>query len=359
MSVRTQRAREPARGVTPPLSVAPMMDRSDRHFRRLMRLISRHTLLYTEMITCPAIENGDRDYLLGYDDDEHPLALQLGGDDPSALARCAAIAVERGYDEINLNVGCPSSRVQTGNFGACLMREPERVAACVAAMRAAVPVPVTVKHRIGVDELDRYEDMVKFVELVAAAGCDRFTVHARKAWLQGLSPKQNRNVPPLRYADVHRLARELPDLAIEINGGIRSVAEIREQLVHVDAVMIGRAAWDDPWMFATVDRAVFGSTAPAPTRVAVVHAYLESIGPWLAARAEPRRFRGPSPTVLLRPLMNLFAGWPGARRWKRALNAKCQAPTQLGELVELAAELERRGGAPRQPSSEPAGLDVF
>ena len=213
------------------------------------------------MLTCPAVLNGDRELLLGFDEAERPLALQLGGDDPEALARCAVIAQARGYDEINLNVGCPSDRVQSGNFGVCLMREPSRVAACVAAMREAVELPVTIKHRIGVDELDRYEDMARFVEIVAQAGCDRFTVHARKAWLHGLSPKQNRTVPPLRYADVHRLAREFPQLIIEINGGIQSLPDVIAQLEHVDAVMIGRAAWDNPWMFAQADRELFGETA--------------------------------------------------------------------------------------------------
>ena len=342
-----------------------MMDRSDRHFRRLMRLISRRTLLYTEMITCPAILHGDRDHLLGYHADEHPLALQLGGDDPDALARCAAIAVARGYDEINLNVGCPSDRVQSGNFGVCLMRTPELVAACVAAMRAAVPAPVTVKHRIGVDELDRYEDMARFVEIVAEAGCDRFTIHARKAWLRGLSPKQNRTVPPLRYADVHRLARARPDLGVEINGGLRSLDAILEQLEHVDAAMIGRAAWDDPWLFASVDRDVFGDRSrEPPSRPEVVADYLEHVREWLGASPEPgatRRGRGPSPTILLRPLMNLFTGRPGARRWKQALNAKCQDPTALDELHALALELDdlgRERDRERSGSLGVAALDV-
>jgi tRNA-dihydrouridine synthase A len=324
--------REPRVGAASPLSVAPMMDRSDRHFRRLMRLISRRTLLYTEMLTCPAVLHGDREQLLGFDDSEHPLVLQLGGDDPEALARCAVIAKERGYDEVNLNVGCPSDRVQSGNFGVCLMREPSRVAACVAAMREAVALPVTVKHRIGVDELDRYEDMARFVEIVAQVGCDRFTVHARKAWLTGLSPKQNRTVPPLRHADVHRLAREFPQLCIEINGGIQSIPEVLAQLEHVDAVMIGRAAWDNPWMFARADREVFGEDVPEPSRAQVVSAYLEHVEHWLG-RGEKK---GPSATILLRPLLNLFVGCRGTRRWKQAVSAKCRAPTQLFELAELA-----------------------
>ena len=229
-----------------------------------MRLISAHTLLYTEMVTCAAVLNGDREHLLGFDRAEHPIALQLGGDDPAALAECARTAAGFGYDEINLNVGCPSDRVQSGNFGACLMREPKRVAACVAAMRAAVELPITVKHRIGVDELDRYEDMVDFVDIVAAEGCDRFSVHARKAWLSGLSPKQNRTIPPLRHHDVYRLKRERPELPIEINGGVLSLDEVAAHLEHVDAVMIGRAAWDHPWMFAEVDRRFFNPDAPPP-----------------------------------------------------------------------------------------------
>ncbi|MFO7564525.1 MAG: tRNA dihydrouridine(20/20a) synthase DusA [Enhygromyxa sp.] len=324
------------RGHTRALSVAPMMDRTDRHFRRLLRLISEHTLLYTEMVTCAAALRGDREHLLGLDPTEGPIALQLGGDDPAALAECAGIAAEFGYDEVNLNVGCPSDRVQSGNFGACLMREPERVAECVAAMRAAVDLPITVKHRIGVDELDRYEDMLRFVDLVAAAGCDRFSVHARKAWLSGLSPKQNRTVPPLRYADVHRLKRERPELVIELNGGVRSLDEVAAQLEQVDAVMIGRAAWDDPWMFAAADRRLFGSDAPAPERPAVVEAYVEHVERWLSRASR----RGPSPTILLRPLHNLFAGQPNARRWKQAINGKCQRPQALAELVELAGELD-------------------
>ncbi len=297
-----------------------------------MRTISRRTLLYTEMVTCPAILHGDREHLIGFHDDEHPLALQLGGDDPETLARCAVIARDRGYDEINLNVGCPSDRVQSGNFGACLMRVPERVAACVAAMREAVDLPVTVKHRIGVDELDRYEDMLRFVEIVAQAGSDRFTVHARKALLQGLSPKQNRTIPPLRHAEVYRLKREHPQLIIEINGGIQTLEDVAAQLEHVDAAMIGRAAWDNPWMFARADREVFGEETPMPTRAQVVDAYLEHVEAWL----EPRERKGPSATILLRPLLNLFVGARGTRRWKQAVSAKCQAPTGLRELTGLA-----------------------
>ncbi|MDX1387987.1 MAG: tRNA dihydrouridine(20/20a) synthase DusA, partial [Acidobacteriota bacterium] len=245
---------ESRRGRAYPLSVAPMMDRTDRHYRRFVREITRRTLLYTEMITTGAVLQGDRDFLLGFSPEERPLALQLGGDDPEALSECARIAEDRGYDEVNLNVGCPSDRVRQGRFGACLMAEPERVADAVAAMREATSVPVTVKHRIGIDDLDRYEDMALFVRTVAGAGCDRFSVHARKAVLGGLSPKANRTVPPLRYEDVHRLKREHPGLRIEINGGIASLEEVRRQLEFVDGVMIGRAAYDDPFLLSTVDR---------------------------------------------------------------------------------------------------------
>ncbi len=311
-----------------------------------MRLISRYTLLYTEMVTCPAVLHGDRDRVLGFHTDEHPLALQLGGDDPAQLVACARIAVARGYDEINLNIGCPSDRVQSGHFGACLMREPQRVADCVAALRGAVSVPITVKHRIGVDEFDRYEDMFEFVRIVADAGAHRFTVHARKAWLAGLSPKQNRNVPPLRYADVHRLKRERPDLCIEINGGLRTLDAAAEQLQWVDAVMIGRAAWDDPWIFAEVDARFFperASTESAPSRGAVIEAYLEHVNAHLGGYRDAQgKQRGPSPTTLLRPLMNLFTGRPGTKAWKRAVSAKCQDPRGLEHLPALADTIDAR-----------------
>jgi tRNA-dihydrouridine synthase A len=249
------------------------------------------------------------------------------------LSACARIAADAGYDEINLNVGCPSDRVQSGNFGVCLMRSPERVAECVAAMRAVVDLPVTVKHRIGVDDLDRYEDMLAFVDVVAAAGCDRFTVHARKAWLHGLSAKQNRDVPPLRHAEVHRLARERPQLIVEINGGLRNFDDVAAQLEHVDAVMLGRVAWDEPWLFVAADRRWFGDLREPPRRRDVVAGYLPEVERWLAGG-------GPSPTALLRNLLNLYVGRPGTRRWKQALAQQCRSPTKLSELVALAAELD-------------------
>ncbi len=296
----------------PPLSVAPMMDRTDRHMRGVMRTITRHTLLYTEMVTTGAVIHGDREHILGYDPVEHPVSLQLGGDDPVALAESARIAADLGYDEVNLNVGCPSDRVQQGSFGAVLMRTPEKVAAAVEAMRAVVSVPVTVKHRIGVDELDRYEDMLNFVDMVSQAGCTRFTVHARKAWLQGLSPKENRTIPPLRYEEVHRLKQERPELQIEINGGITTMEETAAHLEHVDAVMIGRAACDAPYVFAEADRRFFDPTSAVPSRRQVVEEVAELLARW---QGRPY-FKSHHIT---RHLLNLFAGEPGTKAWKRAL----------------------------------------
>jgi len=328
------------RGLLRALSVAPMMDRTDRHFRYFMRRMTRHTLLYTEMVTTGAIIHGDRDQHLAFHPDEHPIALQLGGDDPRDLAQCARIAADYGYDEVNLNVGCPSDRVQSGNFGACLMAEPERVAAGVAAMRAAVDLPVTVKHRIGIDEIDRYEDMARFVRIVAEAGADRFTVHARKAWLQGLSPKENREVPPLRYADVHRLKRELPGLDIEINGGLKTLDAALEQLAHVDAVMVGRAAVDTPYLFAEADRRVFGDAdAPVPTREEVALAMIPYLEELVATGDRVHR--------ATRHMLTLFFGVPGTRAWKRVLSENPRSTEPAAMIREALARVERAGTSPR------------
>jgi len=300
------------RGERRPLSVAPMMDHTDRHLRWVLRQLTRRTLLYTEMVTGQAIRHGDRQRLLGFDPEERPLALQLGGDDPALLADCAAIAEDMGYDEINLNVGCPSDRVQSGCFGAVLMRTPERVARAIEAIRARVAVPVTVKHRIGVDGLERYEDMLRFVDAVAAGGADRFIVHARIAVLAGLSPRDNREIPPLRYADVHRLKAERPGLWIEINGGIRTLDEALAQLGHVDGVMIGRAAIETPMILAGSDARVFGTDARAPDRDEVLDAVEGYLG---RMSGEP----GFHPRRVLRHLVSLYAGAPGARAWRRTL----------------------------------------
>jgi tRNA-dihydrouridine synthase A len=294
------------------LSVAPMMDCTDRHARFLHRLISRCTLLYTEMVTAQALLRGDPDYLLAYSPAEHPVALQLGGSDPAQLAQAARIGADFGHDEINLNVGCPSDRVQSGRFGACLMAEPALVGECVAAMQAAVDIPVTVKCRIGIDRTDRDEDLFAFVETVAAAGCRHFTVHARKAWLDGLSPRENREIPPLRYETVYRLKRLHPALEIVINGGITDLDQALAHLEHVDGVMIGRAAYHSPWLLAEADRRVFDAVAPPPERAAVLAQYLDYMAGQLAA--------GTPITALTRPLLGLFQGEPGARAWRRQLS---------------------------------------
>lgn len=313
------------RGPLHPLSIAPMMDRSDRWFRMVMRhLVGRRPLLYTEMITTGAILHGDRARLLGFDPAERPLALQLGGDDPAALAECARIAADRGYDEIDLNVGCPSERVQKGSFGVCLMERPERVAEAVAAIRAAVPLPVTVKHRIGFDDLDRYEDMARFVDAVAAAGCDRFIVHARKAWLSGLDPRANREVPPLRPEDVYRLKRERPALAIEINGGVRTLEQVRGHLEQVDGVMVGRVAYEDPWALAGADQLLYGEPGEPPSRREVVEA--------LIPFAEREIARGVPLAWIARHLLGLVAGRPGARLWRRILSERTH---ETGAGVEV------------------------
>lgn len=330
---------------TPPLSIAPMMDRTDRHYRRMMRAITRETLLYTEMITTGALLHGPRDHLLAYHPVEHPIAIQLGGDNPDELAECARIAVDHGYDEVNLNVGCPSSRVQAGCFGVSLMGRPEVVARCVDAMRAAVDVPVTVKHRIGFDEMDHYDDMKAFVDHVAATGSsDRFTVHARKAWLQGLSPKENRNVPPLRYAEVWRLKEERPDLAIEINGGIRTLDDTLDHLKHVDAVMIGRAAYDTPMVFAQADTRVFGAAADpldgeASPRARVVAEMHEHIDHELTHRPEHART-----SALVRHLMPLYAGIPGARRWRRTITEGIQQKLHPHAILDASLQAVQGAG---------------
>ncbi|MEC4985918.1 MAG: tRNA dihydrouridine(20/20a) synthase DusA [Oscillatoria sp. PMC 1068.18] len=311
-----------------PLSVAPMMDRTDRHFRYFMRQITRYTLLYTEMITTAAIMNGSRAKLLDFSTEEKPLSLQLGGDNPDDLAECARIAEDWGYDEVNLNVGCPSSRVQNGNFGACLMLQPELVAKAVSAMQKATSLPVTVKHRIGVDERDRYEDLVNFVRIVSEAGCQRFTIHARKAWLQGLSPKENRNIPPLRYHDVHRLKQEFSHLWIEINGGFTNLQQVQGQLQLVDAVMIGRAAYDNPYLFASSDREIFNVEIVPRSRHEVVEAMFPYLDYWVG--------KGLKLHKITRHLLQLFAGKPGTKAWKRHLSENAHLPDVGVDLVREA-----------------------
>lgn len=308
-----------------PLSIAPMMDRTDRHYRYFMRQITQQTLLYTEMVTSMAIHYGNVEKLLGFSALETPLVLQVGGDEPKRLAECARKAADFGYSEINLNVGCPSDRVQNGNFGACLMAQPERVADCVSAMMAAAALPVSVKHRIGIDELDRYEDMAHFVAIVSSTGCQRFSVHARKAWLQGLSPKDNRTVPPLRYHDVHRLKKAFPHLQIEINGGFTSLEQVSEQLNFVDAVMIGRAAYDNPYLFAMADQTFFGKKTLAKTRQQVVESMLPYIEHWTS--------RGTKLNSITRHMLQLFHGQPGSRIWKRTITEGASLPDAGVQVV--------------------------
>jgi tRNA-dihydrouridine synthase A len=294
------------------MAVAPMLDWTDRHCRYLLRQLSRHTRLYTEMVTTGAIVQGRDARLLRYDACEHPVALQLGGSDPRALAACARIGADAGYDEINLNVGCPSDRVQSGRFGACLMAEPQLVADCVAAMSGASTVPVTVKCRIGIDRQDDPEQLEHFVGTVAAAGCQTFIIHARKAWLHGLSPKENRTIPPLRYDVVRGIRQRFPALTIVVNGGITSLDSALEQLRYVDGVMLGRAVYHDPWLLTGVDRLLFADPHPVPTRVEVVERMLPYIERELRAGTRLKH--------ITRHMLGLFQGMPGARRWRRHLS---------------------------------------
>ena len=324
-----------------PISVAPMMDWTDRHDRYFLRLISRRAQLYTEMVTSGAILHGDRAYLLKFDPAEHPLVLQLGGSDPVALAECARIAEGTGFDAINLNVGCPSDRVQSGRFGACLMAEPDLVARCIAAMRAAVAIPVTVKHRLGLDAEEPWPAVSSFVARVADAGCSHFIVHARKAWLAGLSPKENREVPPLMYDLVYRLKAERPDLRITINGGIVSLADAARHLEHVDGVMLGRAAYQDPWVLADVDRRFSGVSGPAPSRHDIVDRLLPYIEREVAA--------GTRLASMTRHILGLFNGEQGARSWRRHLSENAPGfdggPAAAAALVHEAAGFVTGGTA--------------
>lgn len=313
-------------------SVAPMMDWTDRHCRVFHRGLTRHALLYTEMVTAEAVIHGDRARLIGFDAAEHPVALQLGGSDPARLAEASRIGADFGYDEINLNVGCPSDRVQEGRFGACLMAEPELVARCVAAMQSAVSVPVTVKCRIGIDDQDAEADFRRFVTTVADAGCRTFVVHARKAWLNGLSPKENREIPPLDYERVYRLKAERPDLTIVINGGIGGdPAEWRAHLAHVDGVMLGRAAYQTPYVLAAVDREVFGDDAPMPSRGDALRALLPYVERHLAA--------GGRLHAVTRHVLGLYHARPRGRAYRRLLSEEGVKPGAGFDILEQAIAL--------------------
>ncbi len=309
-----------------------MMDCSDRHSRFFLRLFSEHVLLYTEMVTAAAILHGDRDHLLGFNEEEHPLAAQLGGSDPEQLYRAAQICAEYGYDEINLNCGCPSDRVQSGSFGACLMKEPALVADCVAALKSATSLPVTVKHRTGIDQQDNYEIFASFAAAQIDAGAEALIVHARNAWLQGLSPKQNREIPPLKYDWVYRLKQDFPDQEIIINGGIKTLDACREHLCHVDGVMLGREPYQNPYLLHNVDQEIFDqSRIEIPNRIAMLHRMYPYI--------EQQLSLGMPLTHMVRHVIGLFHGEPNARRWRRYLSENAYRKTAGIETLLQAERL--------------------
>ena len=310
-------------------SVAPMMDWTDRHCRVFHRQLSRHALLYTEMVTALAIRHGDRQRLLGFDPAEQPVALQIGGSDPKLLAEGAKWGEDFGYCEINLNAGCPSDRVQNGRFGACLMAEPELVRDCLGEMRNAVKVPVTMKCRIGIDDQDEEEDFTRFVDTVMASGVTTFIVHARKAWLKGLSPKENREIPPLNYGRVHRLKQRHPGLTIVINGGIETLDQAEEHLQHVDGVMLGRAAYHTPWILSDVDRRIFGAQSEPVSPLDIV----ARMKPYIAGQLES----GVWLHNVTRHMLGLFHGAPGGRLWRRVLSEEAVRPGAGLEVLEKAA----------------------
>ena len=311
------------------LSVAPMMDRTDRHCRYFLRLLASRTLLYTEMIPAGAIIHGDRERFLGFDPAERPVALQIGGSDPAELARCAALGEAWGYDEINLNLGCPSERVSQGGFGARLMLEPALVADCVAAMRKATALPVTVKTRIGVDDRDDYDHFAGFVDRIAEAGVGVFVVHARKALLSGLSPKENREIPPLRYGFVHRLKRDRPDLTVVVNGGFTAADAALEQIGPVDGVMLGRAAYDNPFLLAEIEAALHGTALP--DRAGAIGAYADYVDARLAEGVPLWR--------MTRHVLGLYRNLPGARAWRRTIAEGARRPGATGALLRQSLRL--------------------
>ncbi len=311
--------------------VAPMMDYSDRHSRYFLRLFSPNILLYTEMVTATAVIHGNRERLLGFSDEEHPLAVQLGGSNPEMLHRAARLCAEHGYDEINLNCGCPSDRVQSGSFGACLMKDPVLVADCVAALKSATALPVTVKHRTGIDRQEDYDSFAAFAEAQIGAGAEALIVHARNAWLEGLSPKQNREIPPLKYDWVYRLKRDFPANEIIINGGIRTLDACLEHLCHVDGVMLGREPYHNPWLLHEVDRVIFAQPeAPSASRLSMLH----RVYPYI----EKQLGHGMPLMRLARHLTGLFNGEPNARRWRRFLSENAH---RKGAGIEIMHQAER------------------
>lgn len=308
-----------------------MLEWTDRHCRTFHRMLTRHTLLYTEMVTTGALIHGHREHHLRFNPDEHPVALQLGGSDPGALAECTRIAADHGYDEVNLNVGCPSDRVQSGRFGACLMAEPDLVAQCVEKMQSAAAIPVTVKCRIGIDDQDDYTDLQRFVKVVAATGVSTFIVHARKAWLDGLSPKENRDIPPLNYERVYLLKQEFPQLNIIINGGIQSLDECLAHLEKVDGVMVGRAAYHNPLMLLDVDRRIYGDHHEIPGEKALLDQ--------ICAYIEHEMTQGAKLKYISRHIIGLFQNRPGARQWRRYISENAHRDDATIDVIRKAASL--------------------
>ncbi|UOG93228.1 MAG: tRNA dihydrouridine(20/20a) synthase DusA [Candidatus Thiothrix sulfatifontis] len=311
-------------------TVAPMLDWTDRHCRYFHRLLTKKSVLYTEMVTTGALLYGDPERHLRFNQEEHPVALQLGGSEPQEMAECARLAENYGYDEVNINVGCPSERVQKGAFGACLMAEPDLIAECVSAMQAAVNIPVTVKNRIGIDDQDDYAGLYHFVNTVSQAGCQTFIIHARKAWLKGLSPKENREIPPLRYELVYELKQAFPHLEIIINGGITTLEQCQQHLQHVDGVMVGREAYHNPWLLAQVDSALYGVDDTFQDRKAVLAAFLDYVQAQQAA--------GVALNHMSRHILGLFQGMPGARAFRRLISENAHKQNAGIELLCNAAE---------------------
>ena len=312
--------------------MAPMLDWTDRHCRYFHRLLTKQAVLYTEMVTTGALLHGDSERHLRFNQEEHPVALQLGGSDPQDMAECARLAEQYGYDEVNINVGCPSERVQRGAFGACLMAEPDLIAECVTAMQAAVNIPITVKNRIGIDDQDDYGGLHQFISTVSQAGCQTFIIHARKAWLKGLSPKENRDIPPLRYELVYQIKQEFPALEIIINGGITTLEQCQQHLQHVDGVMVGREAYHNPWLLAQVDPLIYGTDAPFLDRKAAFEAFLDYVQAQQAA--------GVALNHMSRHILGLFQGMPGARAFRRLISENAHKQSAgIALLRESAAKI--------------------
>lgn len=309
-------------------AAAPMMEWSDTHCRSFWRILTKKTVFYSEMVTTGALIHGDRKRFLDFNASEHPLALQLGGSDPKALAECARIAEDWGYDEVNLNCGCPSDRVQNNMIGACLMAEPQLVAECIASMQAAVKIPVTIKHRIGIDDMEDYAGLVNFVSTVADTGCKTFIVHARKAWLKGLSPKENREIPPLQYDKVAQLKKDYPDLEIIINGGITTLEQSLNLLNEVDGVMLGREIYHNPYLLAEVDQTIYGINTPIVTREQVIEAFM--------AYAEEQLHQGVRLNYMTRHILGLYQGMPGARRFRRVISEQAHKPNAGIDVIKNA-----------------------